>query len=71
MFVCRVGEDQYGQADGVSTKGDGLEDGKNSLVEADHIVVSWRTDGGGVALLSGVEQVDDVRRGQHDSSGNM
>ena len=42
------------------TEEDGVKDGKDSLAKADHIVVCWRANNGGVAVPSCVDQGDDV-----------
>ena len=55
-----VGEDQYGKAAGVGTKGDGVEDGEDGLAKANHVVVHGRADHGGVALPRCLEQGDYV-----------
>ena len=48
-----------------------MEDVDNGVAEVDHIVVSWRTNNGGLALPSGVKQGDNIWIGRHDGSGNL
>ena len=58
-FVGRIGEDESGQASCIGAKGDVVKDSEDGLSKADHIVICWRAEDGGVALLIYVEQGDD------------
>ena len=60
MFVGRIGEDESGRAASIGAKGDGEKDGEDGLAKADHTIICWRADNVGIALLSYVEQGDDV-----------
>ena len=70
-LVHRVGEDQSGRAAGIGTKGDGVKDGEDGFAKANHVVVCWRADNGGVALPRCFEEEDDVRGGWHDDDGRL
>ena len=58
-FVGRIGEDESGYASCIGAKGDVVKDSEDGLSKADHIVICWRAEDGGVALLIYVEQGDD------------
>ena len=59
VFVGCIGEDNPGRSACIDAEGDRVKYGEDGLAKADHIVICWRADDGGIALPSFVEQVDD------------
>ena len=59
-FVGHIGEDYPRRSACIGSEGDGVKDGEDGLAKAEHIVICWRDDDGGIALPICVEQGDDV-----------
>ena len=70
-LVRRVGEDQSGQAAGIGTKGDGVNNDKDGFAEANHVVLRGWANDGVVDLPHCFEKGDDVQGGRHNGDGRL